>query len=350
MLRQGGLILTRRLKSRKALIIPIVEDGTCGVFDTLNTDLDARLVHQINAWGGFPKAGEVRNLPGCSDEYDIISIAGKSKELRESEDRDENAENMRHAVANSVKSLTGLNLEHVDIVTSDDLALSAGESAALTAWAYKEDKRKKNPQNFTPFHAEHRDSFEKGLVLGHAQNLSRELMELPANLLTPEIFSQRIVDELTAVGIEVNVYGADWIKEQNMNAFWSVAKGSIEEPQFVEMIWNGTEDNRNDKTFCLVGKGVTFDSGGISIKPSANMGDMRADMGGAAVTVGAMYAAAKLKIPGKVIAVTPLAENMPSHNASKPGDVVIARNGKSIQIDNTDAEGRLLLADALGMS
>ena len=272
-----------------------------------------------------------------------------------------------------------------------ELALAAGESAALTSWTYKAEKRSKFPKSFASFDGASATSFEKGtgfeilglhclylpitdqgvitnssivigqmkrceptisnhqkgLVLGEAQNLARELMELPSNLLTPKLFSQRIIDELAGLGVEVNVYGADWIKEQKMNAFWSVAKGSIEEPQFVEMIWNG-EKATNEKTFCLVGKGVTFDSGGISIKPSAKMGDMRGDMGGAAVTVGAMLAVAKLKLPGRVVAVTPLAENMPSHNASKPGDVVIARNGKSIQIDNTDAEGRLLLCDALG--
>ena len=103
-----------------------------------------------------------------------------------------------------------------------------------------------------------------------------------------------------------------------------------------------------ENTFCLVGKGVTFDSGGISIKPSASMGDMRADMGGAAVTVAAMKAIAQAGLKGRIVALTPLAENMPAGNASKPGDVVVARNGKTIQIDNTDAEGRLLLCDTLG--
>jgi len=344
MLRRVATILSKRAKSRSALIVPIVEDGTCPVFDQLNCD--NALGKQIDAFGGFPKAGQVRNLAPPAGEYDIISVVGKSKELKESENRDEDAENMRHAVANSVKSLNGLNLDKVDIVSPSELALAAGESAALSSWTYKADKRAKFPKSFASFDGASATSFEKGLVLGQAQNLARDLMELPSNLLTPTLFSQRIIDELAGLGVEVNVYGADWIKEQRMNAFWSVAKGSIEEPQFVEMIWNGGSST-NDKTFCLVGKGVTFDSGGISIKPSAKMGDMRGDMGGAAVTVGAMLAVAKLNLPGRVVAVTPLAENMPSHNASKPGDVVIARNGKSIQIDNTDAEGRLLLCDAL---
>ena len=147
----------------------------------------------------------------------------------------------------------------------------------------------------------------------------------------------------------------------------------------VEMIYEGPESDV-ENTFCLIGKGVTFDSGGIrsevlkcsftigrndltsdwsiatlilktcpSIKPSASMGDMRADMGGAAVTVAAMKAIAAAGLKGRIVALTPLAENMPAGNASKPGDVVVARNGKTIQIDNTDAEGRLLLCDTLGL-
>lgn len=347
MLARGGLVISRRLKTRKALVLPITEGESCSVFAALNQDLNNNLQRQIDAFGGFPKGGQVRNLPGCSPDYDIISVTGQSNKLSTSEGRDEKAENLRISVANSIKSLTGLDLDKVEINSPAEFSTAAGESAKLTAWTYKADKRAKNPQNFERYGASACSEFEKGIILADAQNFARELMELPANLLTPKIFAQRIVDELTPLGVKVTVYGGDWIQEQKMGAFWSVAKGSIEEPQFVEMVWEGVEVNKTDKTFCMVGKGVTFDSGGISIKPSASMGDMRGDMGGAAVTVGAMYACAKLKIPGKVIAVTPLAENMPSHNASKPGDVVIARNGKSIQVDNTDAEGRLLLCDAL---
>merc|ERR1712134_103494 len=295
MLRRGSLVLSSRAASRKALVLPIVEETSCPIFAKLDSNSSSKLSDQINAYGGFPKAGEVRNLVGSFDGYSIISVVGKSAKLAASENRDENAENMRHAVANAVKSLKGLNFDQVDVASPDNLAQSAAEAAKMTTWSYKESAREKMPQNFSPY--------------------------------SPD-------------------QAADWIKEQNMNAFWSVAKGSSEEPKFVEMIWDG-ENKKSEKTFCLVGKGVTFDSGGISIKPSAKMGDMRGDMGGAAVTFGAMYAAAKLKIPGKVIALTPLAENMPAGNASKPGDVVVARNGKTIQIDNTDAEGRLLLCDTL---
>lgn len=145
--------------------------------------------------------------------------------------------------------------------------------------------------------------------------------------------------------MEVLVRGYEWAKERNMNAFLSVTNGSDEPPVFMELTYKGGD--HSEKPIAIVGKGVTFDTGGISLKPSANMDKMRADMGGAACTVGAIYAAAALKMPINIKGFIPLCENMPSGRATKPGDVVIASNGKSIKIDNTDAEGRLILADAL---
>ena len=115
-----------------------------------------------------------------------------------------------------------------------------------------------------------------------------------------------------------------------MGAFWCIAKGSVEEPRMLQLEYTGAAPG-NGKTVCLVGKGVTFDAGGISIKPSANMDAMRADMGGAAVTVATVYAAALNKMSGRLVTLTPLAENMPSGTAVKPGDVVTARNGTTIQ-------------------
>jgi len=123
-----------------------------------------------------------------------------------------------------------------------------------------------------------------------------------------------------------------------------VAKGSVEPPFFLELHYN---NKPNSKPLVMVGKGICFDSGGISLKPAADMDKMRADMGGAANVFGTVYTLARLKAPVNVIGLIPLAENMPSGSANKPGDVVYAMNGKSIQVDNTDAEGRLILADGL---
>ena len=160
---------------------------------------------------------------------------------------------MRHAVANAVKSLKGLKFDQVDVASPDNLAQSAAEAAKMTTWSYKESAREKMPQNFSPYSPDQTADFERGLILAEAQNLARELMELPGNLLTPSIFAEKAVEILQPLGVKVSVKGADWIKEQNMNAFWSVAKGSSEEPKFVEMIWDG-ENIKSEKTFCLVGK------------------------------------------------------------------------------------------------
>ncbi|KAI8871564.1 hypothetical protein GQ42DRAFT_161926 [Ramicandelaber brevisporus] len=198
-------------------------------------------------------------------------------------------------------------------------------------------------------------SFEKlgwntGVIYAGAQNWARMLADTPANHMTPSIFANTVQEKFAEFGsnaVKVNVYGEEWAKEKGMGAFLSVARGSVEPLKFVEIIYRGNPSSNESTDIGLVGKGVTFDTGGISIKPSQGMEMMRGDMGGAASVVGAMYGIAKLGLPINVTAVTPLCENMPSGNATKPGDVVYAMNGKSIEVLNTDAEGRLILADAL---
>lgn len=170
-------------------------------------------------------------------------------------------------------------------------------------------------------------------------------METPANLMTPTIFAQWAKDRLGKLGCEVIAHDRSWAQSLGMNSFLPVSNGSEEPPVFLEITYQGAK--ANDKPICLVGKGITFDSGGISIKGAAKMDEMRADMGGGAVVAGTISAIAELKMPINVKGLIPLTENMPSGKATKPGDVVYAMNGKSICVDNTDAEGRLVLADAL---
>ncbi|GFO37818.1 leucine aminopeptidase-like protein [Plakobranchus ocellatus] len=190
------------------------------------------------------------------------------------------------------------------------------------------------------------NNWTRGEILAKAQNFARYLMESPANKMTPTIFSEKVKENLSQLPkCTVIIRDQAWAQSMKMGSFLSVAKGSNEEPKFLEIDYLGGE--KDDAPVIFVGKGVTFDSGGISIKPSADMDKMRADMGGAACVVGSLQAAANLGIPMNVKALIPLCENMPSGKANKPGDVVTAMNGKTIQIDNTDAEGRLILADAL---
>merc|ERR1712012_361443 len=164
--------------------------------------------------------------------------------------------------------------------------------------------------------------------------------------MTPTIFCETVTEKLAPLGVKCKTLGKEFILTEKMGAFWSVAKGSIEEPKMLKLEYNGPTKAGNKK-ICLVGKGVTFDAGGISIKPSANMDAMRADMGGAACVLASIYTAARLQLPINLMAFIPCAENMPALRATKPGDVFTSMSGKTVQVDNTDAEGRLVLCDAL---
>ena len=183
-------------------------------------------------------------------------------------------------------------------------------------------------------------------IIGESQNFTRDLVNEPSNRMTPTILGERAKKMSTEVGLKCEVYGADKIKELKMGAFWSVAQGSDEPPALIVMKYEPAGAPEKP-VLGLVGKGITFDTGGISIKPADGMEKMKYDMAGGATMIGAMRAIALLKPKVKVIGIVCATENMPSGKAQKPGDVQIAMSGKSIEIINTDAEGRLVLADGL---
>ena len=183
-------------------------------------------------------------------------------------------------------------------------------------------------------------------VIGESQNFTRDLVNEPSNRMTPTILADRAKKMCQEVGLKCEVYGADKIKEMKMGAFWSVAQGSDEPPTLIVMRYEPAGAPEKP-VLGLVGKGITFDTGGISIKPADGMEKMKYDMAGGATMIGAMRAIALLKPKVKVIGIVCATENMPSGKAQKPGDVQIAMSGKSIEIINTDAEGRLVLADGL---
>ena len=189
-------------------------------------------------------------------------------------------------------------------------------------------------------------AIEQGRIIGEAQNFTRDLVNEPGNRMTPAILAERARKMCDETGLKCEIYGPDKIKELKMGAFWSVAQGSDEEPRLIVMRYEPAGAPEKP-VLGLVGKGITFDSGGISIKPADGMEKMKYDMAGGAAMIGAMRAIAQLKPNVRVIGVVCASENMPSGKAQKPGDVQIAMSGKSIEIINTDAEGRLVLADGL---
>ncbi|KAI6101506.1 cytosol aminopeptidase family, catalytic domain-containing protein [Pisolithus croceorrhizus] len=189
--------------------------------------------------------------------------------------------------------------------------------------------------------------WDRGVIYARAQNLARTLMELPANFMTPTAFTERVKSEFEGLdNVKVVVHDEAWAAEKGMRTFLSVTKGTDEPAKFLEIHYRGAP-SPNARPLAFVGKGITFDSGGISLKPSSGMKLMRGDMGGAAAVVSSILAIAQLRLPINVVGVTPLCENMPGPSANKPGDIIYAMNGKSVEVDNTDAEGRLILADAL---
>jgi len=183
-------------------------------------------------------------------------------------------------------------------------------------------------------------------IIGESQNFTRDLVNEPSNRMTPTILADRAKKMCAEVGLKCEVFGADKIKDMKMGAFWSVAQGSDEPPALIVMKYEPAGAPEKP-VLGLVGKGITFDTGGISIKPADGMEKMKYDMAGGATMIGAMRAIALLKPKVKVIGIVCATENMPSGKAQKPGDVQIAMSGKSIEIINTDAEGRLVLADGL---
>jgi len=189
-------------------------------------------------------------------------------------------------------------------------------------------------------------ALETGRIIAESQNFTRDLVNEPSNRMTPTILAERAKKMAAEVGLKCETYSTDKIKELKMGAFWGVAQGSDEPPALIVLRYE-PEGATKDVHLGLVGKGVTFDTGGISIKPADGMEKMKYDMAGAATMIGAMRAIALLKPKVKVTAVVCATENMPSGKAQKPGDVQIAMSGKSIEIINTDAEGRLILADGL---
>jgi leucyl aminopeptidase len=186
---------------------------------------------------------------------------------------------------------------------------------------------------------------ERAARVAEWANRARDLSNAPPNELTPERLAERAA-ELAPAGVQVEALGREQIIALGMGAFAGVAQGAHNEPRLIVMRYE-PKGAKSDVTLGLVGKGITFDTGGISLKPSLSMENMKGDMSGGAAVVAGMCAIADLEVPLRVLAVVASTENMPSGHAYRPGDVLTAANGKTIEITNTDAEGRLVLADAL---
>lgn len=190
-----------------------------------------------------------------------------------------------------------------------------------------------------------KEGLEEAKMLINSIFLTRDLVNLPSNYIYPETLADKAKEILTAVGVKVSIYNKKQIEEIGMHSYLSVAKGSDNEPRLIVMEYNG--DPSSEQKLGIVGKGITYDSGGYSLKPNDGMKTMFCDMGGAATVIGSLHAMASAKVKINAVGIVAACENAVSGHSYKPGDIISSLAGKSIEVDNTDAEGRLTLADAV---
>lgn len=239
----------------------------------------------------------------------------------------------------------------------DEVCQALTEGLCLADYRYDEfitkDKKKNSvrPENIVLVHSTKMNSktitegIRSGSILAECVNFSRGLGDAPGNIITPVALANETVKAARGTGLKVTVWDKARIKKEKMGGLFGVNLGGGPDCRFIIMEYNGA--GKSKKPVAFVGKGLTFDSGGISIKPSQGMEEMKYDMCGGANVIGTLLAIAKLKLKVNVIGLVPSTENMPGPMANKPGDILVARNGKSVEVFNTDAEGRLILMDAL---
>ena len=292
--------------------------------------------------------------PGSKAKRVLIVGGGKADKFSPNELRNIAGAAVRYLKPKGVRSLAIALPENVSF-TPENAVRAAIIGALIGNFdpdIYKSDRKDQSVQSVTIVASESSDkarlqaAMAEGRTIGESQNFTRELVNEPGNRMTPTMMAERARKMASEVGLNAEIFGPEDIKRMKMGAFWSVAQGSDEPPALIVLKYE-PKDAPAQPHLGLVGKGITFDTGGISIKPADGMEKMKYDMAGGAAIIGVMRAIALLKPKVKVTAIICASENMPSGKAQKPGDVQIAMSGKSIEIINTDAEGRLVLADGL---
>jgi leucyl aminopeptidase len=258
------------------------------------------------------------------------------------------------AVAAAAKQLAGKKRERVAFYVGDDWTAEfaeAGVCAALSGCRGQDlyrAERKLNPITEVLWSGADSDAIASGDILGEAVDLTRELVNRPSSDIYPASFAARAEEVAGQCGLAIEVWDEARLASERCGALLGVGQGSARPPRLVLLRYRGAGES--EPPLALVGKGVTFDSGGLSLKPTDGMKTMKCDMAGAATVLGAMYAIARLELPVNVVGLAGLVENMVSGNSYKLGDVLTARSGKTIEVLNTDAEGRLVLADVLDVA
>ena len=309
----------------------------------------------LAAVGAKGKSGEVTRIPSVKGvKAPVIIAVGLG-----TRDSLSNLEGLRRAVGNAIRSAAGFRKVAI-VAPADEAALEAiAVGARLAAYEFTSFKGKGTSSNANkpvaslvllipgPTSAESRRIVADTNVIADAVALTRDLVNTPPNALPPAKLAQAAKDAVAGLPIKVTIWDERALAKHGCGGILGVGQGSANPPRLARLDYSPAGARRH---LILVGKGITFDTGGISIKPAANMDEMKGDMAGAAAVIGAVQAIARLKLKVKVTGLVPTAENMPSGTAQRPGDVITMFDGRTVEVLNTDAEGRLILADALGIA
>jgi leucyl aminopeptidase len=280
----------------------------------------------------------------------VVAGLGKKKDITANKIRGGAAETCRYLRGKGVNSAAGTIPDGIDI---DEAVQATAEGVLLGLYTFrrhmtKKGNKSKDIKTYTIVGKDKKrleKAIEKARILAEAANWARDMVNEPSNFMTPADMAAAARKLAEKYGLEIEVFEKEKIQELGMGGLLGVSQGSQQPPRFIVLNYKGKATGGID--LVLAGKGITFDSGGISIKPSDGMADMKGDMAGGASVMATLMVIAKLKPKINVTALVPATENMPSGTAIKPGDIITAMNGKSIEVLNTDAEGRLILADAL---
>lgn len=301
---------------------------------------DASLIVALEAAGAKGKPDEVIPIPTLGlAKFPLVVATGIGPVVDE--------EAVRRAVGAALRGLGGKRTVHVAI----DASVSAlAEGAALGSYTFSEYKSTPPPTRLRTVtiaastERAAKDELRRAVAVSDAMTFVRDLVNTPPNDLYPATFAERVEERAAKDGLTIEVFDERMLKRGKFGAILAVGSGSSRPPRLVRLVHKPAKPVAK---VALVGKGITFDSGGLNIKPGTGMAWMKSDMGGAAAVVGATLACAALKLPIEVIATVPMAENMPSGAAYRPSDVITMRGGRTVEVSDTDAEGRLVLADAI---
>ncbi len=341
-----------------------------GVYESRKLTLAADLLDRISNGfiGDVLRRGDMEGKLGSTlllhsvphtlcDRVLLVGL-GKEREFR--------AKEYREAIRASARALTQTSSSEVVSYLSElsvkkhDVEWMVEQACVVTldtlyrcdTYKSRQDESVREPRKFTlavPRRSDLADGergLARGLAIAAGMKLTKDLGNAPGNVCTPDYLAHQACAIAESFGAEAEILDKAAIEEAGMGSFLAVAKGSELAPHFIVLRYFGAKD-KSDKPFVLVGKGITFDSGGISLKPGEAMDEMKYDMGGAAAVLGTFRAAVEMKLPLNIVVLIPTCENMPSGRALKPGDIVTSMSGQTIEVLNTDAEGRLILCDAL---